>query len=390
VRLVLVITSLSVGGAQIMLWKLLSRLSKEFAPLVISLTSGGEIAERIQSLGVRVEALGMSPTISSSLLVARLINSLKKVKPDLVQTWLYHADLVGGLAARLANVPAVAWNIRNSDFSLDGTKRSTRLVVRACAHISRSVPDRIMCCSETAKRIHMQSGYDASRFEVIPNGFDIERFRPDQEAHRTVRAELGIPATTPLIGLIARFDPQKDHKGFFDAASRLHRQRPDTHFLLAGEGVDLSNSAIQDWAHCAGVAKTSHFLGKRQDIPRLMAALDIYTSSSSYGEAFPNVVGEAMACRVPCVVTDVGDSAYIVGDTGKVVPPCHSSALATAWEHLLTMTETDRHQLGARARERVREYFELDSVTKRYERFYKEIAALGKARKFNRGTMVRP
>ena len=358
-----------------MLLKLLERLDPaRFPPHVISLTLLGEVGPRIQALGIPVEALGMLPGwLPNPITFARLVQRLKALKPDIVHTWMYHADLVGGLAARLAGVPAIAWNIRHSNLSRDQTKWSTRAVAHLCAKASRWIPDRIVCNSKTARDIHIGIGYDPKHFIILPNGFDLSRFYPDPLSRHAVRTELGIPAHAPLIGLIARFDPQKNHQGFFEAAGQLHQQQPEVHFLLAGMGIDQKNPAIRAWLQCNGIAAVTHLLGLRQDIPRLTAALDI-ASSSSYGEAFPNVIGEAMACGVPCVVTDVGDSAYIVGDTGRVVAPGDMTGLAVAWAQLLAMPESERRALGQRARARVAEHFEIGAVVKRYEAFYEGLA----------------
>ena len=377
-KITCIITGLSTGGAEMMLLKLLERLDPaRFSPHVISLTTLGEIGPRIQALGIPVAALGMRPgAIPNPIAFARLVRQLKTLKPDVVHTWMYHADLVGGLAARLAGVPAIAWNVRHSNLSRDKNKWTTRAVVYLCAKISRWVPARIVCNSQAARSIHIGIGYDSDRFVVLPNGFDLARFYPDPSARHTVRSELGISEMAPLVGLIARFDPQKNHQVFLKAAGQLHLQQADVHFLLAGEGVEESNPAIRKWVRQFGVTEVTHLLGLRQDIPGLTAALDIASSSSSYGEAFPNVIGEAMACGVPCAVTDVGDSAYIVGDTGRVVPPGDMAGLAAAWAQLLAMPDTERRALGQRARARVAEHFEIGAVVARYEAFYEELAGL--------------
>jgi len=374
-----IITGLSTGGAEMMLLKLLERLDPvRFSPQVISLTSLGEIGPRIQVLGIPVEALGMHPgRLPNPITFACLVQRLKTLKPDIVQTWMYHADLVGGLAARITRVTAIAWNIRHSNLSRDQTKWTTRAVAHLCAKASRWLPDRIVCNSQTARDIHIGIGYDPNRFTILPNGFDLSRFYPDPASRHAVRLELWLPDNAPLIGLIARFDPQKNHQGFFEAASQLHRRQPAVHFLLAGSGIADSNSVIREWVQRCGIAEVTHLLGLRQDIPRLTAALDV-ASSSSYGEAFPNVIGEAMACGVPCVVTDVGDSAYIVGDTGRVVSPGDMKGLAAAWAQLLTLPDSERRALGQRARARIAEHFEIGAVVKQYEAFYEELAGLSR------------
>jgi glycosyltransferase involved in cell wall biosynthesis len=376
----LIITGLSTGGAEMMFFKVLERLDAWFAPHVISLTTLGEIGSHIQMLGIPVEALGIQPGAPSLLSFCRLVERLKTLKPDVVHTWMYHADLFGGLAARLARVPAVAWGIRNSNLDRDKTKLATRVVASACAQVSRWVPDRILICSEGARQVHVDLGYAADKMVVIPNGFDLARFQPDALRRSAVRTELGVGDDVPLIGLIGRFDPQKNHAGFFEAAGCLYRRLPTVHFVLAGTGIDEGNRALMRMVETAGVGHVTHLLGLRSDIPHLMAALDVL-ASSSYGEAFPNVLGEAMASGVPCVVTDVGDSAYIVGDTGRVVLPGNMAGLAAAIEDLLILPAAKRAALGERARARVAEHFEIGRVVHQYERFYDDLIGMGRGRR---------
>lgn len=375
-RLVIhVITGLNTGGAEMMLFKLLQRLDRErFSSHVISLTSLGDLGPRIAALGIPVETVGMKPYMPSLSDFFRLVRILKSLRPNIVHTWLYHADLLGGLAARFAGVSAIGWCIRNSDLDRDRTKFSTRAVVGLCASISRWIPSRILSCSEKARQIHVEHGYVAEKMVVVPNGFDLARFKPNNEARRQIRAELGIADQTPLVGLIGRFDPQKNHAGFFEAARMLSYHMPHVRFVLAGQGIDVNNPALMRAIAEASMLANTHLLGLRNDIPGLMAALDVLASSSSYGEAFPNVLGEAMACGVPCVVTDVGDSAYIVGDTGRVVASGDMSGLAAALEELLRLSPTEASALGGRARRRMAEYFEIGKVVRQYEDFYESLS----------------
>lgn len=374
-RIVFIITGLSTGGAEMMLFKVLERLDRQrFVPHVISLTTLGELAPRIAALGIPVDAVGMTLGLTSPAGFFRLVRILKRLNPDVVHTWMYHADLLGGLAARLAGIAAIGWCIRNSNLDRDKTRLSTRAVVSLCASISKWVPSRILSCSEKARQVHVACGYAAEKMVVVPNGFDLARFKPGEDARKRVRAELGLDVDTPLVGLIGRFDPQKNHAGFFEAAGELHRHMPHVHFVLAGQGVDRDNAALVQAMTQAGVLANTHLLGLRNDVPDLMAALDVL-ASSSYGEAFPNVLGEAMACGVPCVVTDVGDSAYIVGDTGRVVASGDMHRLAVALEELLLLPLSEKAALGERARARVAEYFEIGKVVQKYENFYESLLA---------------
>lgn len=365
------ITGLSTGGAEMMLYKLVSQMDRDkFDIHVISLTDIGPIGERIQSLGIPVDALGMKRGIPDPRRLLKLISLLKKNIPDLIQTWMYHSDLMGGLAAKLAGNIPVVWGIRHSNLDPEGNKSITIWTAKICALLSRWLPVKIVCCSEASKKVHTILGYDPERMVVIPNGFDLNLFKPDLEGKTSIRQELGISEDTILIGMAGRFDPQKDHRNFIKAAALLQEEISNVQFLLCGDDITWENRKLSKWIDEVGLHRYFYLLGRRNDIPRVMTTLDI-ASSSSYGEGFPNVVGEAMACGTPCVVTDVGDSALIVGKTGIVVPPGDPDALALAWKKLIGIGKDKRQKLGHNARLRIREKFSLSSVVKRYEDLYK-------------------
>ena len=379
IKIAHVINALSIGGAEGMLLKLLTRIDRDsFEPRVYTLLSpAGSIGDRIKELGIPVRELGMGRGAPNPARVLQLAGWFRGDRPDIVQTWLYHADLVGGLAARCAAIGApVVWNIRNSTLDASASRARTFRVVKVCASVSTWLPDAIICCSHKACSLHAAVGYARQKLNVIPNGFDLAAFRPNPAARAALRRELGVSDQAPLIGVVGRFDPQKDFRTFIEAAGRLRSLVPDAHFVLCGHDVDWNNRELTRWVESAGVASCSHLLGERTDIADIDAALDLATSSSSYGEAFPNAVGEAMACAVPCVVTDVGDSARIVGDAGRVVPPCDPPALAAAWLDLLTLDGEQRRELGRRARQRVAESFSIDVIARAYEDTYKRVLAI--------------
>lgn len=368
-KIVFVVTCLNVGGAELMLQRLLQRLDKRYSTHVISLTTIGDVGARIQAMGVPVEAIGMQPGHPGLLGLVRLCNRMRFLRPDLVQTWMYHADLLGGLAARLAGVKAVVWSLRNNNLDADKSKFVTRQVVRACAWLSRRIPDRIVSCSEAARVFHQRLGYASKTCVVIPNGFDLKEFRPDETWRDSARAEWNWGDGVLIVGMLARFDPQKNHCGFIEAARLLQERLPTARFVLAGEGVEWGNKALSDAVDRAGLREKMRLLGRRSDMPRLLAGLDVL-ASPSHSEAFPNVVGEAMACGVPCVATDVGDSRLIIGDAGAVVAERSSEALAKSLFEVLSLTKADRARLGRRARGRIAELFRLEDCVHSYERVY--------------------
>lgn len=375
IKLLHIISGLNTGGAEMMLYKLLSAMDRSaFSVEVVSLTDIGSVGNKILSIDVPVRALSMRRGVPNPFAVVKLVKWLRQSRPDVIQTWMYHADLIGGVAAKLTGDIPVAWGIRNSNLDSQGSKHSTIWTANICAKLSRFLPTKIICCSEASRIVHTALGYVETKMIVIPNGFDLAVFKPDLSARSSVRQELRIPEDTLMIGLIARFDPQKDHRNFLEAAARLHARVPDVHFLLCGDGITEDNTELLDWIEEAGLRQRCHLLGHREDVPRLVAALDIASSSSSYGEGFPNVVGEAMSCGVPCVVTDVGDSALIVGDTGKVVPPRDPDALASAWHELISIGENARRQLGDAARARIKYNFSLPVIASRYQKLFLEMS----------------
>lgn len=384
-KIIHVITSLSSDGAQTMLYKLLSSLDRNvYQSQVVSLTDKGVMGDKIEAIGVPVRALGMRPGMPSPLSVLQLARWFRQCSPHVIQTWLYHADLIGGIAAKLAGgIPVawnirsgipVAWNIRHGTLDSRGHKRSTVLAVKICATLSRWLPIRIICCSESSRLVHSAIGYEHDEMVVIPNGFDLMNFKPDPAARWSVREELGIPSDALMIGQVGRFHPLKDHRNFIDAAAWLHADYPEVHFFLCGSGVTAENPELIEWIRLSGIRDRMHLVGHRHDVPRLNAALDI-ASSSSYSEGFPNVIGEAMACGVPCAVTDAGESALIVGGTGKVVPPKNPRALANAWRELIEMGPEGRSLLGEAARHRISNHFSLQTIAERYARLYQDIEA---------------
>lgn len=370
------ITNLATGGAETVLLNILQQLDRSrFTPTVVSLVGLGEIGPRIQALGIPVHTLDMSRGgVPNPLMVLRLTKLLRQLQPDVVHTWMYHADFLGGLAARLAGCRRVIWGIHHSNLSKEVNKRSTLWVVKACALLSRRVPAQIISCSQRAKVVHAALGYAADKLHVIPNGFDLGRFVPDAEARASVRAELGLAPDAPLVGLIARFDSQKNHFGFIEAAAQVHAQQPDVHFVLAGTDVDSSNAALNAAIAAQGLQARMHLLGRRDDVPRLMAALDVL-ALSSHGESFGNVLCEAMACGVPCVTTDSGGPAEVVGSTGRVVAVGDMAALAQQLLEVLRLPAVERAALGKQARARVQAQYEIGHVAGLYQAFYERVAA---------------
>jgi glycosyltransferase involved in cell wall biosynthesis len=369
-----VITGLTTGGAEMMLYKLLSSANRARATSVVSLCDRGTLGEPIEALGVPVHTLGMRRGIPGLRPLLRLRRLIRQEQPDLIQGWMYHANLASTLAAwRASQTVPVAWNIRYSLDDLSSDKRLTRWLIHFGGSLS-STPATIVYNSRQSALQHERLGYAPGKTIVIPNGFDCERFKPNPASRRQIRQELGVAEDAWLIGHFARYHPMKDHASFLTAAALL-RQRAecDLFFVMAGQGVDRSNPELERMLDRLKLTDCCRLLGERRDIPDLMGALDISTSSASTGEAFPNVVGEAMACGAPCVVTDVGDSATIVGDTGRVVPPSDPESIAAAWLDLIKSGKQKVAALGAAARRRIQHNYSLSLVAEQYEALYQRV-----------------
>jgi glycosyltransferase involved in cell wall biosynthesis len=377
-----VINDLAIGGSEMMLCKLLSRTDrKRFESAVISLDGIGTLGDRIRQLGIPVYEMGMKPSLVRPRTLVRLVRTARRLKPDLIQGWMYHGNLAAQLAAMFTVRPvSVFWNIRQSLYSLDYEKPGTAKVIKLGARLSHW-PAKTLNNSRTSVAQHSVIGYETSSTVVIPNGFDTELFAPSEEARHSVRGELGVAHDTFLIGLIARYHPMKDHGTFLRAAALLLKEYPDSQFVLAGKDVNWNNEFLRSLIQDLGMVERVHLLGERLDMPRLTAALDIASLSSAYEEGFPNIIGEAMACGVPCVVSDVSDSPWIVGDSGRVVPPRNPEALARSWKDLIELGLEGRKALGETARSRVIECFSLISVVEQYERLYESAVAERENRK---------
>ncbi len=358
------------GGAESSLLNLLKNNGK-YNNHVISLAPLGITAERMQELCVVVESLNMSGKNINTPALYHLIHLIRNGNSDIVHCWMYHANLIGGLAAKIVGLPVI-WGIHHD--SLDPTllKRRTIWIAKSGAYLSRWLPDKIIFCAESSMKKHLEIGYDAKKSCVIPNGFNNEIFKPDQEARLAIRKELGIPPDALVVGHVGRFDPTKDHHSMVKAVGLVAQKTSGTYFIFCGHGVDARNEALAGWIKEAGIDKCTRLLGVWNDMARVYSSMDVYVSSS-VSEAFPNVIGEAMACGVPCVVTDVGDSALIVGDTGKVVPPKNPQALAENIIAILCLPLNKKCELGRRARKRIIENFEIKIITRQYEDLYETV-----------------
>ncbi|HTV53517.1 MAG TPA: glycosyltransferase [Terriglobia bacterium] len=379
IRIVHLITGLNVGGAERSLAGLLHASDqRRFSHLVISMIRPGPVADDLAHAGIEVRSLEMNRGRPSLCGAARLVRMLRRLRPQLLHCWMYHANLLGVLAGKAAGVPRIIWGIRSSDRDLSSDSALTRWVV-ALGGLFSSFADLITVNSEVGRRVHENWGYSGSRMTVIHNGVDLDRFKPDQAARRSVRAELGLSPDAPIVGLIARYHPMKDHSTFFQAARLLLRRNQRVHFLLCGNEVTPQNPGLAKRSAHEGFGSHVHLLGLRHDVSRLTAALDIATSCSVYGEGFSNALAEAMACGVPCVATPVGDSPEIVGDTGRLVRCGDPDALAAAWKSILNLSNAERSEMSLRCRQRIVHHFAMQRTVAAYEALYDRLSVTSRS-----------
>jgi len=376
IRVLHFISGLGTGGAETMLLKLLGGWDRSrFEGAVVSLAGPGDLGRDIVDMRIPLTCLELKRLPPRLDRVWRLRRWMREFSPSICQGWMYHGNLAATLMTSWARSSAAAvWNVRAS-LDLEADKAATVRAIRLGARWSNR-PARIVYNSEVSAAQHAAIGYSAERATVIPNGFDLSRFRPDPDARARLLASLGLEDDAVIVGHVARYHPMKDHATLLAAMSMVWAAAPSAHLVLVGSGLDGRNEALRELIEgCGGVDRVS-CLGSRRDVERLHPAFDLLVMSSARMEGFPNAVGEAMACGVPCVVTDVGDCATLVGDTGAVVPPSDPAALATAVLKLIGLGKAGRTAMGARATRRVAETYSLDRIVLLYQDLYAQLSQL--------------
>ena len=370
-----IIIGLNVGGAELMLKRLIesNKGNTNYRHAVISLTSLGKVGQQLQALGVEVQALNMRSLLDIPRVLWRLVWLIRASNADIVQTWLYHADLLGGLVTRFTGFCPVVWGIRCTTIS-QGPLSVTFWLVRLCAILSHIVPHRIICCANSAKLVHTKLGYSVHKMSVISNGYDFSVFDRSLGLRTKARTKLRFNVDEIVIGTVGRFDLIKDFNNFVAAAYIVAEKQPNVKFLMVGHNIEWSNHTLRGWIESAGLENIFQLVGEQSDIPYFLSAMDIFCLSSACGEGFPNVVVEAMAMGLPCVVTHVGDAADILGDGDYVVPVKDSISLGDALLRMCDLKPVDRRVLGERNAKRVREEYGIEKIRRKYEAVYDEVS----------------
>ena len=332
---------------------------------VVTLKGPGLIDDELRAKGIDVINLNMRSLGSVFRGVYNLVKIMRVYKPDAVFTWMYHADLIGGLAAYLSGIKNIIWGIRCTRIPQRGLS-ATGCVIRLCSILSFVVPRVIVCCAHSANSVHAQLGYCSKKMLVIPNGYDLSVFNPSQNLKITVKKELGVKRDSKVIGIVGRFDELKDFKNFIKAASRVARKFDDVYFFMAGKGIDFENSQLMSWINVAEITDRVFLFGQVNPHD-IYAAMDFYCLSSK-AEGFPNVVAEAMAMETPCIVTDVGDAGVIVNKLGKIVPPNDHYQLSEAMMDMLGKPDSLVTKMGVEARQSIFENYDIRKIAQQYFR----------------------
>lgn len=370
-KLVHCITGLSGDGAQRMLLRLVGSLRNYGAlSIVVNLGKDDGVARNFEDAGIRVWSLGLSPNPLGAVRGARALASIiSAYKPDIVQGWMYHANLLALLARGYSRKKFVSfWNIRRGldDYSERGAK--TRCVIRSNAWLSKSV-DRIVYCSDISRAQHEQFGFCSNNGVVLENGFDTYRFRPKPEQRAAIRNRYGIGNNEILIGNIGRYDIAKGHQYLIEAFGKLLASGVDARLIMIGRGIDSSNHELISLLERHRCAEQVILLGEQLAVENITPAFDIYCSSS-ISEGFPNAIAEALACAVPCVVTDTGASREIVESAGWIVEPRDPQGLSRALALAIQSGADCRMAMGKFGRERIENSYGLKSITERYYSLY--------------------
>jgi len=366
-----VITGLSTGGAETMLFKYLvnsdtTRITHE----VIALTRWGDVASKIEDYGIKVYALNMRGIFQTLIGFLKLFFIIYRARPDIVQTWMYHSDFFAGVVSKILGVKKIIWNIRNTSLDPKSSKKSTIFIRKICSRLSFLIPNKIILCAESAAKLHQNIGYDSSKFHIIGNGFDTVAFAPSIKDSQIIRDELKINDKTFVVSSIARFDKQKDHKNFLRTAAIVSNYYEDVVFILCGLRINWENTLLVSWIKQFKLDGKVRLLNKRNDISSIMNASDVICSSSRYGEAFPNILGESLLCGTPCIATDIGDSKKIIKKYGLTVPENDSTEMFFALKKFLDMKTGEIQKIGSLGRSHIMKNYDIKKISQKYDELY--------------------
>lgn len=367
-KLFFISTVLETGGAETVLYNIVKELYTEYEIRVASLGSEGDIGKKISDLNIPVVGFKLNPNFPSMHSIFKLLLYTKNYNPNVIITWQYHANFLAGLICKLSGFSNIIWSIHHSDINSKNTKLRTRIIIWISSYLSHFVPRKIHFCSEKSLKNHVKIGFCKTKCHYIPNGFNLSKFRKNLESQKSVKNELGVEQNSQIVGHIARFDLIKNHKLFLDMGEIILNKFSHLHLVLVGLNVDKNNATLMEWMSESNFKNRIHLLGYRTDIPMLLNSFNICVLTS-HSEAFPIILGESMACEVPCISTNVGDAATILAETGIIVDSFNKEEFAIACEKLLKLNPEDLRELGVSARKRVIENYDIKNVSLEFIKF---------------------
>lgn len=362
-KVVHLITSLGLGGAERQLKALVTDPEKSILEnVIVSMKDEGAIGKQLAGQpGVYIYCLNLHKSI---LGLWKLYKILRSERPDILLTWLYHADFLGIIIGKLARVPHIVWNVRCSNMDLTQYSWRTTLIVKILKYLS-PLPDAIITNSHAGRVFHTKLGYKSKRWVRIPNGIDTDYFKTDKASGLKLRQSLDIPKDAIVVGMLGRVDPMKDYPTFLKAMLKISRTYKNVFSIVAGKDTDTAKWPI--------LPPRMIRLGTWEKVPEFLNALDVMVLSSAFGEGFPNVIGEALACGIPAITTNVGDAALIVQNQAQIVPSGDVEKLFLALKEMLALSSKARIAIGQEGRERILTSYSLSIMRKRYTSFYKNL-----------------
>jgi len=366
-----IITGLGDGGAEHTLYKL-CKYDKINDHVVISLKAPEKYFQLLKKINIKVYCLDIN--FFSILKFFNLVKLIIFLKPNLIQTWLVHGDFIGSIAARLAGFKEIVWNVRYSNLELKKTKLTTFLLLKILAKLSFFLPRSIVVVSKSARKNCINLGYCKDKLKFIPNGYDLSILKPSKKDKFDFKKKFKIKKQVVLIGSVARYDPKKDHLNLLNAISKIKSENTNFLCILVGFNIDKNNMNLVSEIKRLKLINHVKLLGQNSNISQVMNGLDIYIQSSSHGEGFPNVVAESMACGTPCVVTNVGDAAFIVGKSGWITSPKNPIKLARRIKQAILEKESKNwNKRCLKARSRIKNNFEIKAMLNSYNNLWNKV-----------------
>lgn len=362
-----IIIGLGIGGAELMLKRLVEGLNGKdgMHHSVISLTDLGPVGQQLLDNGIHVKSLGMKNILSIPTTFIKLRRELKNKKPDIVQTWMYHADFLGGLAAKSLGIHNVIWNVRNTHLNSNG--KFNMVFRKICAYLSYKVPKEIIYVSQSAYNEHLKQKYRSNIGKIIGNGFDTAKYSFSRRNREKYRSDFKLEDSDIAVFSIGRYVPAKDHSTFVAAICLAARTNPKIKGVLVGRDIQLDLFDLSD-------SEKKYFImtGQRADIAELLSAADIFCLHS-ITEGFPNVLGEAMSVGIPCITTDAGDAALILKEKKYVVDVGDFSAISRKIIELSNEPDSVIAAIANKNTENIVRNYSISSILDQYIALYKAL-----------------